>query len=273
MKRIVFIILLLLPLSIHAQKEWKDKVNQLDENGLKTGLRIEKTSGLTLDSIKVDRKFIRSIDSAIRKEVEALESCGDDLNIFVSMTREKGDIVVHLEGYTFWTGIGKYYCKYRNIIYFFDDSILQPLFKKTQKRNAWSPRLFMTGEPDILADIVYSLHGKKAQNINNLSQEKVYNVVEKMPSPSQGWNAFNAYLEDNIIDVSQHENYTLGKIVISFIVETNGALTDFCIVKSSAEEANADAISIVSKTSPWIPGQKCELRRRVRMILPLKCMY
>ncbi len=55
-----------------------------------------------------------------------------------------------------------------------------------------------------------------------------------------------------------------GKVVISFIVEKDGSLSDFQIEKSVHESLDNEALRVISAMPAWIPGYYQNMRVRVR---------
>lgn len=61
----------------------------------------------------------------------------------------------------------------------------------------------------------------------------------------------------------------VGKIFISFTVETDGTLTDIRSVKDPGFGTGAEAERVMQGSPKWIPGKKAGNRVRVNYILPV----
>lgn len=60
-----------------------------------------------------------------------------------------------------------------------------------------------------------------------------------------------------------------GEVVISFIVEKDGSLSDFQIEKSVHESLDNEALRVISGMPAWIPGHYQNMRVRVRSQAPV----
>ena len=82
---------------------------------------------------------------------------------------------------------------------------------------------------------------KKPQN-----EEKVFDVVENMPSFPGGTAKMMEYLMTNIrYPEAAHEAGTQGRVVVNFIVEPDGTISNANVVRSVSEELDAEAIRVV----------------------------
>lgn len=61
-----------------------------------------------------------------------------------------------------------------------------------------------------------------------------------------------------------------GKVMVSFVVEKNGKLSNITIVKGLNDELNAEVIRVVTKLDGWIPAQNQGVTVRARMYLPFQ---
>ena len=226
-----------------------------------------------VDSVSVDDGFLSLIESAISTELEGLKPClDDDISVYVSIKTKKRISYAHIEGYTSKSILGKYYCKHNNVLYSFDSDILFPLFRHTGKTLSFSIDETI-GEPEIVSNLCFDNYGKELYLKSNDSEDAIYNVVESMPSPKEGWEALNYIIREKGINISKKDTSREGNIVISFVVEIDGRLSNFQIIKSECNQANEKAMSLLQNTSPWMPGKVCCLPRRVRMTLSVKCKY
>jgi len=75
--------------------------------------------------------------------------------------------------------------------------------------------------------------------------------VDVLPRFPGGEKAFGEFLHKNIDTTSQTNH---GRVIVSFIVETNGSLTDIKVVRSLNPIADKEAIRILKKSPKWNPG-------------------
>lgn len=61
-----------------------------------------------------------------------------------------------------------------------------------------------------------------------------------------------------------------GKIYISFMVEKDGSLTDFEILRDIGFGLGDEAIRVLKESQKWIPGKKNGEIARVKFTLPLQ---
>ena len=117
------------------------------------------------------------------------------------------------------------------------------------------------------------------QNVNNEqqnyntsqeSQEKVYDVVEVMPSFPGGQSALMQYLGNNIqYPVEAQENGVQGRVIISFVVENDGGISHVKVAKSADPALDREAMRVVETMPKWIPGKQNGECVRVRYSVPV----
>ena len=103
-----------------------------------------------------------------------------------------------------------------------------------------------------------------------VDEEKVYDVVEQMPSFPGGIEALKAYLAENVRYPKELEGTCIqGRVIIAFIVEKDGRLSKAKVVKSVHPALDKEALRVVKKMPRWIPGQQGDRKVRVRYIIPV----
>ena len=84
---------------------------------------------------------------------------------------------------------------------------------------------------------------------------KVYEVVEVLPSFIGGAEKFNQYLAKNIrYPAVDRETNTQGKVVLQFTVNVDGTLTDIRAVRFQTQAMADEAIRVLKKSPKWSPG-------------------
>jgi protein TonB len=101
-------------------------------------------------------------------------------------------------------------------------------------------------------------------------EEKVFDVVEQMPTYPGGLEALNDYLIKHIkYPVIAEENGIQGKVIVTFVVEKDGSITDIVVVKSVDPALDKEAKRVVGTMPHWIPGRQNGSSVRVKFTLPV----
>ena len=101
-------------------------------------------------------------------------------------------------------------------------------------------------------------------------ENKVFDVVEQMPSYPGGMGALMQYLSSNIkYPAIAEENGIQGRVICTFVVERDGSITDVKIAKSVDPSLDKEAMRVVSKMPRWIPGKQNGSAVRVKYTLPV----
>ena len=100
--------------------------------------------------------------------------------------------------------------------------------------------------------------------------EKVFEVVEQMPSFPGGDKALMDFLSNNVkYPVVAQENGVQGRVVISFVVEKDGSITDVRVVRSVDPSLDKEAARVVKSMPRWIPGKQNGAAVRVKYNVPV----
>ena len=101
-------------------------------------------------------------------------------------------------------------------------------------------------------------------------ENKVFDVVEQMPSFPGGMAALMAYLQKSIkYPPVAEENGIQGRVVCTFVVERDGSVTDVRVAKSVDPSLDKEAVRVVSAMPKWIPGKQNGQSVRVKYTLPV----
>lgn len=93
---------------------------------------------------------------------------------------------------------------------------------------------------------------------NKAGDKNVYAYAEQMPQFPGGEDAFMAYLKTNIRYPSEERvNNKQGTIIVQFVVEKDGAVTNPRVVKEvpGAPGLSAEALRVISVMPKWSPGK------------------
>lgn len=101
-------------------------------------------------------------------------------------------------------------------------------------------------------------------------ENKVFDVVEQMPSFPGGNAALMKYLSENVkYPVVAQENGVQGRVVVSFVVEKDGHITDVKVVRSVDPSLDKEAARVVRSMPSWIPGKQNGSAVRVKYNVPV----
>ena len=103
-----------------------------------------------------------------------------------------------------------------------------------------------------------------------VEETKVFDVVEEMPQFPGGSSALFEYLSKNIkYPVVAEENGVQGRVVVTFVVERDGSITDVKVVKSVDPSLDKEAQRVVKSMPHWIPGKPNGSAVRVKYTVPV----
>ncbi len=101
-------------------------------------------------------------------------------------------------------------------------------------------------------------------------ENKVFDVVEQMPSFPGGNTALMEYLSKNVkYPVVAQENGVQGRVVVSFVVEKDGSVTDVQVVRSVDPSLDREAVRVIQSMPKWIPGKQNGQAVRVKYNVPV----
>ena len=98
--------------------------------------------------------------------------------------------------------------------------------------------------------------------------EQVFTKVEKMPEYPGGVLAMQLYLQTNI-KYPQAANGAEGRILVQFIIDTDGSVTDAMVVKSVNPHLDAEALRVINAMPKWKPGTQKGKAVRVKFTIPI----
>ena len=101
-------------------------------------------------------------------------------------------------------------------------------------------------------------------------EEELFMVVEDQPEFPGGTMALLEYLRANLnYPAGCKENNIQGRVLVSFVVEKDGSISNTEVVKSVDEELDAEALRVVSKMPNWKPGTQRGEVVRVKYTVPI----
>ena len=98
----------------------------------------------------------------------------------------------------------------------------------------------------------------------------IFQVVERMPQFPGGQQALFAYMDENLrYPEAARKSGKKGMVMLQFIVNTDGSLSDITVVRSVNPDMDKEAIRLVSTMPKWKPGMQRGIPVRVKYTLPI----
>lgn len=102
------------------------------------------------------------------------------------------------------------------------------------------------------------------------SQDKVFTEVEHAPSYPGGLDNLYKFLATNIhYPAEMREKKVEGKVVIGFIVEEDGSLSNIKILREPGYGSGKESVRVMKLSQKWIPGVQNGKKVRVQYSLPI----
>lgn len=99
---------------------------------------------------------------------------------------------------------------------------------------------------------------------------RVFDVVEEMPKFPGGDEGMMQFLNSEVKYPKEAlEKGTQGRVVVTFIVNTDGSVSDPKVVKSVNPALDAEAIRVVNAMPKWTPGKQNGHTVRVKFTIPV----
>jgi protein TonB len=121
-------------------------------------------------------------------------------------------------------------------------------------------------EETALADVVYN----PDDYVEEEEAEEVFLFVEESPAPKGGMKAFYEYVAKNIEYPATARRMRIeGKTYIQFIINKDGSLTDFVVLKGIGGGCDEEAIRVLKNAPKWEAGKQRGQPVKVKMSLPI----
>lgn len=100
--------------------------------------------------------------------------------------------------------------------------------------------------------------------------DEIFDIVEFQPTPIGGMQGFMTFVAENI----KYPNSALrakvqGKVFVQFVVNTDGSLVDFKVIKGIGSGCDEEALRVLKQAPKWEPGKQRGKAVRVRMLVPV----
>lgn len=101
-------------------------------------------------------------------------------------------------------------------------------------------------------------------------KDDIFEVVEHMPEYPGGTQELLKYLSSNIkYPANAEKNKIQGRVIIQFIVNKDGSVTNEKVVRSIDPELDAEALRVISSMPKWKPGMQKDEPVRVKYTVPV----
>ena len=131
----------------------------------------------------------------------------------------------------------------------------------------------------VLTAMTLKSSGIFAQELSKANQDtnngkEVFTIVEVQPAYPGGEKARQKFLADHIqYPQKAKENNIQGTVFATFIVETDGALSNYTILRGIGAGCDEEVLRVLKLMPKWNPGTQKGVAVRVRMNIPVKFMF
>lgn len=104
-----------------------------------------------------------------------------------------------------------------------------------------------------------------------IEDDQPFIIVETMPSFQGGdLNTFRNWVQQNVkFPTIALENGIQGRVVLSFVIEKDGRLTNIQVLQTPDRSLSEEAIRVLNKSPKWSPGKQRNQVVRVKYTLPV----
>jgi TonB family protein len=98
----------------------------------------------------------------------------------------------------------------------------------------------------------------------------VYTAVARVPEFPGGLEAFGKFLASNIkYPATAREQKIQGRVIITFVVEKDGSLSNERVVRGITDDLNNEALRVIKLSPHWQPGMQNNRKVRVQYSVPI----
>ena len=105
---------------------------------------------------------------------------------------------------------------------------------------------------------------------DSTAKEEVFMVAEQMPEFPGGMKELLKFLQDNLkYPENAMKNNVQGRVIVQFVVEKDGTLTEFKVARSVDPDLDAEALRVLQTMPKWKPGMQRGEVVRVKFTVPV----
>lgn len=105
---------------------------------------------------------------------------------------------------------------------------------------------------------------------DGVAKDEVFMVAEQMPEFPGGMKELLKFLQNNLkYPENAMKNNVQGRVIVQFVVEKDGALTEFKVARSVDPDLDAEALRVLQIMPKWKPGMQRGKIVRVKFTVPV----
>jgi protein TonB len=126
------------------------------------------------------------------------------------------------------------------------------------------------GDPNADIRIDEPVGNSDVKQVVEENPNQIFTAVEQQPSFGNDENAFNKYLSKSIrYPAVARENNVQGRVILTFVVERDGSLTDIKVLRGIGSGCDEEAIRALKSSPKWKPGIQNGRPVRVQFSVPV----
>lgn len=142
--------------------------------------------------------------------------------------------------------------------------------EEVEKSNKAIGSFTIEGNDEVGGEVLKAKEDIKAPEPPKHEENKIFTVVEQMPMYPGGDAALMQYLSSNIhYPAVAAENGVQGRVVVGFVVERDGSITDVNVMRSVDPSLDREAVRVVKNMPRWTPGKQNGSAVRVKYQVPV----
>ncbi len=127
---------------------------------------------------------------------------------------------------------------------------------------------------EIVTDSLETLLKEANLELAKNNQQTTGSVVDSIPRYPTGLADFMKWLDKYMVYPRVcTDRKQSGKVVVAFIVESTGAITDIRIIEGDIRELNHEVLRVLRKMPNWIPGKRNGKPIRSQVTLPVEFQF
>ncbi|HEY0900169.1 MAG TPA: M56 family metallopeptidase [Sphingobacteriaceae bacterium] len=122
-----------------------------------------------------------------------------------------------------------------------------------------------------LREVVISNNDKEMETVGNIQDKALsFEQVDQLPKFPGGDKGFGRFLSETIkYPAEAKENNISGRVIVSFVVEKDGALNDIKVLRGLGYGTDEEAVRVLKASPKWNPGLKDGKPVRVQYTMPI----
>jgi protein TonB len=126
------------------------------------------------------------------------------------------------------------------------------------------------GDPNADIKIDEPVGNSDVKQVVEENPNQIFTAVEQSPAFPGGDAKFGAYLSKNIrYPAIARENNVQGRVVLTFVVERDGSLTDIKVLRGLGSGTDEEAVRVLKASPRWKPGIQNGRPVRVQYSIPV----